>query len=150
MRDEAHVGLVDPHAERDGRDHHDAVVAEEPRLVRRAHRGVEPGVIRQRVDALRAQELGRLLDRLAAQRVHDARRARGLRADEREQLPARVDLRLDAVLDVRPVEARDEVLRASGRRSRSVISRWVASVAVAVSATRGTPGNCVARSPSVR
>ena len=39
VRDEAHVGLVDAHAERDRRDHHDAVVAEEPRLVRRAHLG---------------------------------------------------------------------------------------------------------------
>ena len=33
VRDEAHVGLVDAHAERDRRDHHDAVVAEEAVLV---------------------------------------------------------------------------------------------------------------------
>ncbi len=73
--------------------------------------GVETRVVRQRVDALRAQVLRRLLDALAAQRVDDARGALGLRADEREQLLARLDLRVDAVLDVRPVEARDEVLR---------------------------------------
>src|SRR5262249_446389 len=36
---------------------------------------------------------------------------------------------------------------ASGRRRRSVISRWVSRVAVAVSAMRGTPGNCSPRSP---
>ena len=78
VRDEAHVGLVDAHAERDRRDHHDAVVAEEPRLVRGADRRVEARVVRQRVDALRAQVLGGLLDGLAAERVDDARaRARG-------------------------------------------------------------------------
>ena len=111
MRHEAHIGLVDAHAERDRGDHHDAVLAQEPGLIRRAHGGVEPGVIRQRVDALGAQELGGLLDALAAQRVDDSRGPRRLRADEREQLLARFDLRVDAVLDVGPVEARDEVLR---------------------------------------
>ena len=35
MRDEAHVGLVDAHAEGDGGDHHDAVLALEARLVAR-------------------------------------------------------------------------------------------------------------------
>ncbi len=39
---------------------------------------------------------------------------------------------------------------ASVSRRRSVISRCVASVAVAVRATRGTPGNCSPRSPRVR
>ena len=75
-------------------------------------------------------------------------RPSGCGADEREQLLARLDLGVDAVLDVRPVEARDEVLRIGSRR-RSVISRCVASVAVAVRATRGTPGNCSPRSPRV-
>ena len=79
MGDEAHVGLVDAHAERDRRDHHDAVVAEEAGLVRGADGCVEPGVVRQRVDALRAQVVGGLLDALAAQRVDDARPALGLR-----------------------------------------------------------------------
>ena len=111
VRHEAHVGLVDAHAERDGGDHHDAVLAEEPGLVRGAYRRVETRVIRQRIDALGPEEVGGLLDGLAAERIDDARRPRGLRADERQQLPPRVDLRLDAVLDVRPVEARDEVLR---------------------------------------
>ena len=52
VRDEPHVGLVDPHAEGDRRDHHDPVVAEEPRLIRRAHLGRKSRVIRQRVDPL--------------------------------------------------------------------------------------------------
>jgi hypothetical protein len=73
VRDEAHVRLVDAHAERDRRDHDDAVLSEEARLVAGPHPGIQPRVIRQGVDALRAQVLGRLLDRLAAERVDDAR-----------------------------------------------------------------------------
>ena len=57
------------------------------------------------------EELGRLLDRLAAQRVDDAGRSGALRPDEGDELAARVGLRLDAVLDVRPVEARHEMQR---------------------------------------
>ena len=72
VRDEPDIGLVDAHAERDRRDHHDAVVAQEPGLIGRAHRRVEPRVVRQRVDALRAQILRRLLDGLAAERIDDA------------------------------------------------------------------------------
>ena len=63
-----------------------------------------------------------------------------LAAEQLQQLLLRLVLRHDAVLDVRPVEARDEVRGvrqvAAGRRSRA----WVASVAVAVSAMRGTAG----------
>ena len=36
MRDEAHVGLVDAHAEGDGGHHDDAFLAQEARLMRRA------------------------------------------------------------------------------------------------------------------
>ena len=46
--DEPDVGLVDAHAEGDRRDHDDAVLAQEARLVRGAGRAVEPGVVRQR------------------------------------------------------------------------------------------------------
>ena len=45
---EAHVGLVDAHAEGDRRAHHDAVLLQEDVLVVRAHVVVEPGVIGQR------------------------------------------------------------------------------------------------------
>jgi hypothetical protein len=40
--DEAHVGLVDAHAEGDRRDHHDAVLAQEAALVRGARSCVMP------------------------------------------------------------------------------------------------------------
>ena len=91
--DEPDVGLVDAHAEGDRRDHDDAVLAQEARLVRGAGRAVEPGVVRQRRDALRGEELGGLLDRLAREAVDDARVARVLGAQQLEELAARLVLR---------------------------------------------------------
>ena len=136
---EAHVGCRCPCRTRSSRPSRRRLragtVPDSPRARKR-----QPGVVGQGVDALGAQELGGLLDALAAQGVHDARGPRRLRADEREQLLARFDLRVDAVLDVRRSKFATKWC-ASGSCRRSVISRWVASVAVAVSATRGTPGN---------
>ena len=67
--------------------------------------------------------------------------ARVLGAQQVEQLlPAGLVLRRDAVLDVGPVEARHEMPGVGPRLSRVAISAWVASVAVAVSAMRGTSG----------
>ena len=86
VRDEPHVGLVDAHAERDGGDHHDAVLAEEARLVGRPHRRRQAGVVRQGGDALLAQCFGRLLHRLPRQAVDDAGVAVVLGADQLEEL----------------------------------------------------------------
>ncbi len=63
--DEAHVGLVDAHAERDGGHHDDAVFAQEARLVRGAGTRVEPGVVGQRRDPAGHQEFRGLLHRRA-------------------------------------------------------------------------------------
>jgi len=65
-------------------------------------------VIRQGVETLRAEVGRRLLDALTAQGVDDARRALGLRPDELDELATRIDLGVDAVLDVGAVEAGDE------------------------------------------
>ena len=65
MGDEAHVGLVDAHAERDGRDHDHILAADERGLVARAHRGLEPGMVGQR-PAAAARALGELLGLVAA------------------------------------------------------------------------------------
>ena len=111
MGDETNVGLVDAHAERDGGDDDDSVFAQKASLVSGAHPGVETRVVRQRVESAGLQELGRRLDALAAERIDDSRIVRVLGLDETEQLLAWLGLVHDAVLDVRPVEACDEVLR---------------------------------------
>ena len=93
--------------------------------LRGAHPAVEARVVRQRGDAVVGQELGGLLHRGAGQAVDDAGVAGVLGAQQVEQLGPRVVLGHDPVLDVRPVEARDEVprvgseLRAGGRSRRA-------------------------------
>ena len=111
MGDEAHVGLVDSHAEGDRRDDHHAVLAGEALLVRGAPLGVHPGVVGERGDAVAGEQLGGGLDLRARQAVDDA----GLTlvaAQELEQLAPRIGLLDDPVADVRPVEARHEDARA--------------------------------------
>ena len=82
MGDEAHVGLVDAHAEGDGRDHDHAFLLEEAVLVALARRGVEPGVIGQRDAALGAEPGRDLLDAAARQAIDDAGVARVLGLEE--------------------------------------------------------------------
>jgi hypothetical protein len=69
---EAHVALVDPHAERHGRDHHVQLVARERVLGARALFVREPGVVGARAHAVAPEPLAQALHRLAALRVHDA------------------------------------------------------------------------------
>ena len=107
----AHVRLVDAHAERDGGDHGDTVLAQETRLVRGPGPRVEAGVVRQRLDPVRRQELSRLLDGSPGQAVHDARVSGVLGAQQLQQLPLGLVLGRDAVADVRPVEAGHEAAR---------------------------------------
>ena len=118
VRDEAHVGLVDAHAERDRGDHDDAVLAQEAGLVRGARPAVEPGVVGQRGEALAGEELGGPVHRRAREAVDDAGVAGVLGAQQREQLAPRLVLGRDAVLDVRAVEARDEVTRVAELEAR--------------------------------
>src|SRR6266571_2284892 len=104
MGDEAHVGLVDTHAEGDRRYHDDGIVADEALLVRAARRRIQPGVVGQGVDALLAQPGGRLVDLAPRQAVDDAGVA-AMSGEKIEQLAARVVALDDRVADVRPVEA---------------------------------------------
>ena len=102
---EAHVALVDPHAERDRRDDHVALIAGERVLVPRPLLVAEPRVIRQRTDAF-AREPGReLLDAFARDAVHDPRLA-AMRADETQQV--RTPGAALALLDRRDDEVRPE------------------------------------------
>ena len=65
MGDEADVWLVDAHSERDGGDHHHAVFLNEAILIGLARGAVQSGVIRECVNAVSGQKLGRLIDGIA-------------------------------------------------------------------------------------
>ena len=108
---EAHVGLVDAHAEGDGGHHDHAVLAQEARLVGGAHLGAQAGVVGHGVDALVAQEFGGFLDPGARQAIDHARFALVLVLDHVQQLLAHLVLFDDAVADVGAVEAGDEMAR---------------------------------------
>ena len=103
VTDEAHVGLVDAHAEGDGRDHHDAVLLQEGVLVAAARALVHAGVIGERAHAAPAEVLGEGLGAQARGAIDDAAFAL-VAGDELGELAARLVLRLEAERDVRPVE----------------------------------------------
>jgi len=86
MRHEAHVGLVDAHAERDRRHHHHPVLVDEAVLVRRARAVFHAGMVGERGDAMSGEPGGGLLRLRPRQAIDDARFARVPRADEIEQL----------------------------------------------------------------
>ena len=72
VRDEAHVGLVDTHPERDGCHNHDSGFVREPLLVRLAYGFVQTRVVRERRYPLTDEPFGRLLDFFAAHAIDDA------------------------------------------------------------------------------
>ena len=111
MRDEAHVGLVDAHAERDGGDDHDAVLVDEAILVAGALPAIEARMIGQCRDAGLGQRSRGILDLGARQAIDDAGIACMALADEGLELRRRVLLVDDLIADVRAVEARDKARR---------------------------------------
>ena len=111
MRDEAHVRLVDAHAERDRGDDHDAVLVEETVLMPGAHAGIEPGMIGQRGNAGFAERRRDVFDLGARQAIDHAGVAGMAFPDEVLQLRGGILLVDDLVADVGPVEACDELRR---------------------------------------
>ena len=106
MRDEAHVGLVDAHAEGHRRRDHHLFRLNERSLVAGANLRLEPGVIGQRRAASRSQLLGNPFGFVAARRVNDP--GSRLLREQRLQLAAEPVARPDMVTDVGPVEAGDD------------------------------------------
>ena len=107
--DEAHVGLVDAHAEGDGGDHDDAVLAQEAALVGGAHCGVQAGVVGQGVDAVaRHRNSAVCLDLAPRQAVDDAGFAGDAPAGSRAAGARRCPSGPTRVADVGPVEGADE------------------------------------------
>ena len=106
VHDEAHVALVDAHAEGDrGDDHRDLVpregVLDAPPLVRR-----QAGVVGGGVHAVGAELAGDLLGALAREAVDDAGLA-GVAGEELRELVQRLALVDHGVADVGPVEPGD-------------------------------------------
>ncbi len=110
MRDEAHVRLVDAHAEGNRRHHDHAVLALEARLMSLAHFGREPRVIRHGGEAFLFEPCRGLLDLRARHAVDDARLAAEV-VEKAPQLASRIGLHADRVADVGSIEAADETLR---------------------------------------
>ncbi len=103
MDHEAHVGLVDAHAEGVGGDHHPELVREPLLLPARALRVAQSAVVGRGGDALLAQQVGDLLGPFARADVDDARA--GDVAQQPEQLAVLVVGAADAVGEVGSGEA---------------------------------------------
>ena len=117
MHDEAHVGLVDAHAEGDGRRHDQPVLLQEGVLIARAVASVHAGVIGQGAKALAVEEIGQLLGLLARGAVDDAAFA-GFPLDEIDDLAARLVFRAHGEAQIGAVEAMDEDGRLAGEEAR--------------------------------
>ena len=141
VRDEAHVRLVDAHAEGDGGDHDQAVLAQEPRLVGRAH-AARPGRRgRAARDAVLHQELRGLVHRRLATGSRRCPRRPGARcaAGRAAASSARSSATIRYWMFGRS-KLRHEVLGLRPGSAAARSPRRVACVAVAVSAMRGTYG----------
>ena len=111
VHDQPHVGLVDAHAEGDGRHDDERVVADELFLRLAAQRGVQPGMVGQRGQAHRRQAGRDVLGRLARKAIHDARLAPMLVQQVGEGVDGAPAFRAHRVGQVGAVEAGDELPR---------------------------------------
>ena len=106
---EAHVGLVDAHAEGNGGHHDQAFFIEEALLVIGPQLIGQPGMVGQRGEALLAEKCSHFVDLFARQAIDDPGIAAPL-VEEGLQLLAWLLLGHDAIEDVRPVEAGEKTL----------------------------------------
>ena len=110
MHHETDVRLVDPHAERVGRDDHPGALAHERVLHLRAVRVVQPRVVGHRIDLRALQHHGDAFHRLARAGVdnrHPRVLLRSQERDERRVLGRVVPGRDDVVRQVRAIEPRE-------------------------------------------
>ena len=107
MRHEAHVRLVDAHAEGDGGDDDHPVVALKAVLMPLAHVAGKARMIGQRIEARLHQLLRRLLNLAPREAIDDARLV-PMAVEKPQQVHPRAALHVHPVTDVGPVEAADE------------------------------------------
>ena len=107
MKDEADVGLVDPHAEGDGRADDAIVLAQEGVLIAGAIPMIEPGVIGEGAPA-GADQFGRELLGPAPRRAIDDARFAAMSFEPVDELPAGVRFRPHRQKQVRAIERAHE------------------------------------------
>ena len=117
VQDEAHVGLVDAHAEGDRRADDAHLIAQETLLLRRAVLGGHAGVITAGRDPVRLQVRGEGVGRLAAQTVDDPAVFPAL-VQEGARLAVGAGLDHHPIQEVRAVEARDIAARVAEPEER--------------------------------
>ena len=105
-----HVRLVDPHAERDGCGDDVHLVAYEAFLVPTTRHGIHPRVVRQSLESFVSKPVRQILGVLARKAVYDGGLASAL-SQQPHKLLVRPTLRTHLVLEIRPVETGDELLR---------------------------------------
>ena len=108
---EAHVGLVYAHSEGYGGNYHLDVLHQEGILVVGTHLGLQSGMVRQGLYTIELQQVGYLLNLLAAETVDDSGLA-GILLDVADDVLLRLHLVTDLVVEVGPVEGGFEDLRA--------------------------------------
>ena len=106
MGDEAHVGLVDPHAEGDGGDHHHILAGDEGGLVGGALGRVHAGMIGAHGAAAPPQRFGQFLGCGASLGIDDA--GAGMLAEQIGELARQPFAGMYGIADIGPVEARDD------------------------------------------
>ena len=137
MGDEAHVRLVDPHAESDGGEGDDAVLAQKTVLIGVAPARVEPRVIDQSLERLFGEIFGEPLGPGARGAIDNAALAPA-RAQEALQLLSRLVLGGEFQRNIGPVEGMDEDLRLQRRTAVRRFPRASRESAVAVKAMAWT------------
>ena len=105
VRHESHIGLIDAHAESDGRNHNHRFFRQETALMRRPHVGSQTGMIGQRIEAFLLQPVCGLLGLVARQAVNNTGMTAMLGFQKFEQLTPAILLEADLVADVGPVKA---------------------------------------------
>ena len=110
MQDESHVGSIDPHPERDGRNDDVGLLVEEGILILVALGIAQAGVVRHRAVAFIDQPRRKIVHLTSRQAVNDP----GLLLMPREHvenLPPQVRARQDPIHEVRPIERPDHLQR---------------------------------------